>query len=135
MQNLEKLKFPIGEFSPPIQIDATTITHWITSIEAFPNRLEVLVKNLSIEQRNWKYRPEGWSIKQVVHHCADSHMNSIIRFKLALTETNPNIRPYWENRWAELPDSLDNDLSSALLLLKGLHQKWVFLLKHYLLKI
>lgn len=129
MQNLEKLKFPIGEFSPPIQIDATTITHWITSIEAFPNRLEVLVKNLSIEQRNWKYRPEGWSIKQVVHHCADSHMNSIIRFKLALTETNPNIRPYWENRWAELPDSLDNDLSSALLLLKGLHQKWVFLLK------
>ncbi|MFT5646589.1 MAG: hypothetical protein ACI976_001271 [Aureispira sp.] len=129
MQDLDKLKFPIGEFNPPTTIGKSTTKQWITSIDTFPSRVEALTKNLDIEQRNWKDRPEGWSIKQVVHHCADSHMNSLIRFKLALTEDSPNIRPYWENRWAELPDSLDDNLDSSLLLLKGLHQKWVFLLK------
>lgn len=129
MQDLEKLKFPIGVFNAPKSIDKSIIEQWITSIDAFPNRVEALTKNLNVKQLNWKYRPKGWSIKQVVHHCADSHMNSLIRFKLALTEDSPNIRPYWEDRWAELPDSLDDNLDSSLLLLKGLHQKWVFLLK------
>lgn len=129
MEHLHQLKFPIGEFSPPSSIDKEIINQWIASIETFPNSVETLTKSLSIEQKNWKYRPKGWSIKQVVHHCADSHMNSLIRFKLALTEESPAIRPYWEDRWAELPDSLDDNLESSLLLLKGLHQKWVFLLK------
>ena len=129
MQDLEQLKFPIGVFNAPTTIDHFTIKQWIASIAAFPSRVEALTKNLTVEQKNWKYRPKGWSIKQVVHHCADSHMNSLIRFKLALTEDSPNIRPYWEDRWAELPDSLDDNLDSTLLLLKGLHQKWVFLLK------
>lgn len=129
MEDLHKLKFPIGEFNSPSSIDNKTINQWIESIEKFPSRVQVLTENLSIEQKNWIYRPKGWSIKQVVHHCADSHMNSLIRFKLALTEDSPKIRPYWEDRWAELPDSLDDNLESVLLLLKGLHQKWVFLLK------
>lgn len=129
MQALEQLKFPIGLFTPPETIISETINHWITSIEAFPSRVEALILNLNIEQLNWKYRPNGWCIKQVIHHCADSHINSLIRFKLALTEDTPTIRPYWEDRWAALPDSLEDDLSATLLLLKGLHQKWVFLLK------
>jgi hypothetical protein len=129
MQDLEQLKFPIGVFAPPESITTKTIEQWIASIDAFPSAVEALTKNLNRTQRNWKYRPAGWSIKQVVHHCADSHMNSLIRFKLALTEDSPNIRPYWEDRWAELPDSLDDNLAPSLLLLKGLHQKWVFLLQ------
>jgi len=128
MQDLKKLKFPIGEFTSPSSIETSTIEAWIGSVATFPNRVEALTQNLNTEQRNWKYRPEGWTIKQVVHHCADSHMNSLIRFKLALTEDSPIIRPYWENRWAELPDSLDDNLQASLLLLKGLHQKWVLLL-------
>lgn len=129
MEDLHQLKFPIGEFSPPSLIDNKIIKQWIESIDTFPNRVQALTENLTNEQKNWKYRPNGWSIKQVVHHCADSHMNSLIRFKLALTEDSPTIRPYWEDRWAELPDSLDDNLESVLLLLKGLHQKWVFLLE------
>lgn len=129
MQELEQLKFPIGLFTPPEFIDTEIIKHWITSIEVFPSRVEALILTLSIKQLHWKYRPNGWCIKQVIHHCADSHLNSLIRFKLALTEESPTIRPYWEDRWAELPDSLNDDLSATLLLLKGLHQKWVFLLK------
>jgi len=125
----EKLKYPIGEFVKPEVIDVPIINKWIVDIEIFPQSVKSITKDLSIEQLNWIYRPKGWSIKQLVHHCADSHMNSLIRFKLALTEDTPIIRPYFENKWAELPDSLDNDLSDSLALLKGLHRKWVKLLK------
>lgn len=126
---LERLKYPIGTFIKPDVIDETIIKKWIDDIENFPKALATLTRGLTIEQRNWKYRPDGWTIKQVVHHCADSHMNSIIRFKLSLTENSPEIRPYWEGRWAELADSLDDNLGDSLTLLKGLHRKWVKLLK------
>ena len=77
----------------------------------------------------YKYRPEGWTIQQVVGHCIDSHMNSIIRFKLALTEDNPTIKPYDEAPWAELSDTLNFSVKSATTLLAGIHQRWVFLLE------
>lgn len=129
-KQLEKLKFPIGQFAKPDIINDNQISKWIDDIEGFPNKLNQLTNDLTIEQLNWKYRPEGWSIKQVVHHCADSHMNSIIRFKLALTEDTPTIRPYYESRWADLIDGNDNNIQDSLHLLKGLHAKLGKLLRN-----
>ncbi|WP_262731931.1 MULTISPECIES: YfiT family bacillithiol transferase [Gaetbulibacter] len=126
---LQKLKYPIGTFKKPELITQDHITSWINDIEQLPSTLEALTKNLTKEELNWVYRPDGWTIKQVVHHCGDSHLNSIIRFKLALTEDAPTIKPYLENRWAELPDSTDDDLSNSITLLKGIHSKLAKLLK------
>jgi len=127
--NIQQLKFPIGEYISNVNPSKELINSWIKDIENFPSKVEELTKNISTEQLNWKYRPGGWTVKQVIHHCADSHMNSIIRFKLALTEESPTIRPYFEDRWAELVDSHDDDISDSVSLLKGLHKKWVVLLK------
>ncbi|WP_040278680.1 YfiT family bacillithiol transferase [Psychroserpens damuponensis] len=129
-QDLYKLRFPIGEFKKPNCISSETIHIWISDIEHFPSEIEKITKNLSTNSLNWQYRPEGWNIKQVVHHCADSHMNSIIRFKLALTEDDPIIKPYFEDRWAHLIDGNDDNIDHSLNLLKGLHAKLGQLLKH-----
>ena len=128
-QELYALKYPIGEFTKPEVIDTQQIQLWIRDLEQFPERIDSLTKDLSVEQLHWPYRPKGWNIKQVVHHCADSHINSIIRFKLALTEDTPTIRPYYEDRWAKLVDCNDDNLSDTLSLLKGLHAKLCALLK------
>ena len=126
---LELLKYPIGHYIPNKKPDQQTLKHWILTLEEFPERLEQLIQQLSEESLNWKYRPNGWCIKQVIHHCADSHLNSIIRFKLALTEDKPSIRSYFEDRWAKLPDATNNNVDASILLLKGLHNKWCVLLK------
>lgn len=127
-QELEKLKYPIGRFIYHDSFSEEEIKANIRIIESFPENLSQEVINLSGEQLNTAYRPDGWTIRQVVHHCADSHINSIIRFKLALTEDNPVIKPYKEDKWAELIDSkLPVDVS--LQLLKALHYKWVVLLR------
>jgi len=127
--DIEKLKFPIGIYTPNKNPDEALIQKWIQEIEIFPIKIEELIKDTSVEQLNWKYRPNGWTVKQVIHHCADSHMNSIIRFKLTLTEHTPIIRPYYEERWANLTDSLTDEIDESLTLLKGLHKKWGRLLK------
>lgn len=126
---LYKLRFPIGEFQMIENVDYNQINAWIQSISDFPSTLKELTQNLSSEQKNQTYRPGGWNIKQVVHHCADSHMNSVIRFKLTLTEDLPTIRPYHEERWAELIDGKEDDLTDSLRLLSALHSKWTRLLK------
>lgn len=126
---LEDLKFPIGRCQVESSPDTELIQQWIGDIETFPSKLKSLTLDLSNEQLDWRYRPGGWMIKQVVHHCADSHMNSIIRFKLALTEDVPTIRPYEESLWAELSDSLDYNIQDSLNLLLSLHKKWTQLLK------
>ncbi|MBD8488747.1 putative metal-dependent hydrolase [Echinicola sp. CAU 1574] len=128
-EELEKLKYPIGRFYEPKNIDDQLIQTWIEDISSFPIRIKDLTEKLGMKELNWKYRPEGWSIKQVVHHCGDSHLNSIIRFKLALTEDTPSIKPYHETKWAELADSLEDDITYSLKLLEGLHHRWVKLLK------
>ena len=128
--DIEQLKFPIGKYEPNKNPDKATISKWISEIENFPSQLDEITKDLSVEKLNYKYRPEGWTVKQVIHHCADSHMNSYIRFKLALTEETPAIRPYFEDRWAELDDSLNNDISTSISLLKATHKKWVEVLKN-----
>ncbi|MFT5847947.1 MAG: hypothetical protein ACI902_002009 [Psychroserpens sp.] len=129
-KQLHVLKFPIGEFQKPDVISSEMISTWINDIERFPSEIQKTTNGLITEQLNWPYRPEGWNIKQVVHHCADSHMNSIIRFKLALTEDSPIIKPYYEDRWAKLVDGVDDNLEDSLNLLKGLHAKLGKLLKH-----
>lgn len=127
--NTKELQYPIGEFTAPEKITEELVKEWIEDIKAFPKQLLALTAPLSKEQLNMTYRPNGWTIKQVIHHCADSHMNSFIRFKLALTEDTPNIRPYFEDKWADLADGTDDDISTSLLLIKSLHQKWIKLLK------
>jgi len=123
------LRFPIGKFKILAPISDKQVENWITEIELFPTRLEEKIKDLSETSLKWKYRPDGWTIKQVIHHCADSHMNSFIRFKLCLTEDTPTIKPYFEDRWSELPDVLETNISESIKILEGLHSRWTHLLK------
>lgn len=127
--NLESLKFPIGKFKKPNFISENEIKPWIKVIENFPDKIIKITNNLSIIELNWKYRPQGWTIKQVVHHCADSHMNSFIRFKLTLTEENPIIKPYEEAKWAELSDGNSDTIHSSIQIIVGVHSRWTLLLK------
>jgi len=131
MNDINKLKYPTGTFEKPEQITQEQLQDWIKDFEQFPKRLEDLLSSLSSEELHWPYRPGGWSILQVVHHCADSHMNSMIRFKLALTEVNPTIRPYYEDRWALLADYTEDNLDEALFILKGIHGKLTTLFKQF----
>lgn len=128
-EDLNHLKYPIGKFVKPEPILESHILEWIETIEELPKQLSKLTNHLLADELNWPYRPGGWTIKQVVHHLADSHINSFIRFKWTLTEDLPTIKPYFEDRWAKLIDGNDNDLSSSLSLLTGLHTKWSMLLK------
>ena len=127
--NIEQLKFPVGKYEPNKHPDQAQIDQWIATITAFPTQVETLVESCSTEQLNWNYRPGGWSVKQVIHHCGDSHLNSLMRFKLALTEDKPTIKPYFEDRWANLADAQTDDVSASIQLLKGLHHRWALLLK------
>lgn len=129
-QELYKLRFPIGEFKAPEHITQQHLNDWITSIETLPHRIETITKNLSDKELNYKYRPDGWTIRQVVHHCADSHINSIVRFKLAITEDTPTIRPYFEDRFAELID-YSEPLDAPISILKGVHNKLGILLNNF----
>lgn len=125
----DDLRYPIGTFMEPDSINEANIQAWIDDIAAFPGQFSSAVEQLSAEQLDSPYRPGGWTVRQVAHHCADSHMNSWIRFKLALTEDKPVIKPYMEDLWAELPDSKIMDIQPSLILLRELHTKWVFLLR------
>lgn len=125
----ESLKYPIGKFRKPDQVAQQTIDHWIEQIEHLPVQLSDMIEGLAAEQLEGTYRPGGWTIRQVVHHLADSHMNSYIRFRLALTEDHPVIKPYMEDKWAELPDAKTGDVNISLLLLENLHKRWALLLR------
>ena len=126
--DIEKLKYPIGKFTAPENIDGIQVQQWIQIIQQFPQKLRNEVAGLSDKELEQQYRPQGWTIRQVVHHCADSHMNSFIRFKLALTENTPVIKPYFEDLWAELPDTKNLPISSSLKMLEGIHERWAYLL-------
>ncbi|WP_291725650.1 YfiT family bacillithiol transferase [Bernardetia sp.] len=123
---LDKLRYPIGDFEAPKEKNSEKrkelVLEWKNDISSFPNRLKKVIENLNNEQLEWKYRPNGWTIKQVIHHCSDSHINALIRFKLALTENEPTIKPYLEAKWAVLQDmTLSIDVSLSIL--EGVHQK------------
>lgn len=127
-QELEKLKYPTGRFIYNGERDAEFISLCIASLESFPERLKAAVSHLSDQQLDTPYRPGGWTIRQVVHHCADSHMNGMVRFKLILTEDKPVIKPYFEDRWAELTDGTTLPVQPSLAILEGLHSRLVTLL-------
>ena len=122
------LRYPIGRFRPPEHVTAEDRREWIAEIERAPARLRSAVAGLSNEQLDTPYRPGGWTVRQVVHHLPDSHMNSYVRFRLALTEDEPVIKPYLEDLWATLPDAATAPPGMSLDLLDALHRRWVALL-------
>lgn len=126
---MENLQYPIGQFKIPESYTNEMKKEWIHVLKEAPKQLRNAISGLTVDQLNTPYRPGGWTILQVVHHLADSHMNSFIRFKLALTESEPMIKPYKENLWANLDDSLKLVPNISLQLLDALHQRWVFLLE------
>ena len=128
-ENLEQLKYPIGKAEIPEKISSKQIMEWITILENFPQQLTNLVINLTNEQLDTPYRPEGWTIRQVIHHLADSHHNSYTRFKWTLTEDKPVIKAYHEGLWAELHDSMSAPILLSLNSLTALHAKWTYFLK------
>ena len=129
-EELQLLRYPIGIYSPKENISEEDISGYISIIESFPEKLLLAVKDLTDEQLDTEYRPGGWTIRQVVHHVVDSHINSYIRFKLALTEDNPAIRPYLEEKWAELPEGKSATVELSLPLLAALHKRWTVMLKN-----
>lgn len=125
----DSLRFPIGKFDIESEPNATERLQLIDQIAETPSMLRAAVKGLSDEQLDTPYRPGGWTVRQVVHHVPDSHLNSYVRFKLALTEEEPIIRSYMEDRWAMLEDSKITPLEVSLSLLEALHERWVLLLR------
>ena len=123
----EELQYPIGRFEPPDPVTHVQVIDWIRDIAAMPADLRRTVSPLTDEQLDTPYRPLGWTVRQVVHHLADSHMNSLVRFKWALTEDRPVIKAYDERRWATLPDCR-GPVAASLDLLDALHQRWANLL-------
>jgi hypothetical protein len=121
--------YPIGKFTPPHEMSPATRVKLIDQIAETPARLEAAVSGLSPQQLDTPYRPGGWTVRQVVHHVPESHMNSYIRFKLALTEQVPTIKPYNQELWAQLPDVQITPVEVSLQLLQSLHERWVVLLK------
>jgi hypothetical protein len=127
--SLEELRYPLGRFAAPAAVSAAELGAWIDDVERLPAALRSAVAPLSPQQLETPYRPGGWCVRQVVHHLADSHLNSFIRFKWALTEERPTIKTYREERWAELPDARDTPVATSLRLLEALHERWVVLLR------
>lgn len=121
-------RYPIGEFTPPDNINEAQRHIWIEEVERLPGELRAAVAGLSDAQLDTPYRDGGWTVRQVVHHLPDSHMNCYTRFKLALTEEVPTIRPYDEKRWAELADS-QAPIEISLGLFEAVHQRWVLVLR------
>ncbi len=126
---LEQLKYPIGQANIPSTISEEQIKSWIGILEEFPAKLKALVTPLNDQQLDTPYRKDGWTVRQVVHHLADSHHHSYIRFKWTLTENNPTIKAYFEQHWAELHDSKSAPIDLSLNALASTHAKLVYFLK------
>jgi hypothetical protein len=127
--SLEKLRYPIGKFVPVEQYTSDYLSQRIDEIASFPERLKKEVIHLTDEQVDTPYRQDGWTVRQVIHHCADSHMNCFIRLKWTLTEDKPTIKFYYEDRWSELEDNKTMPIAPTLTLLEGLHYRMAFLMK------
>jgi hypothetical protein len=126
---IEQLRFPIGPFEAPEEFSDIVIQHCISKIAALPQQLSETVADMTEAQLDTPYRPGGWTARQVIHHIADSHINSYTRFKLALTEDQPIIRPYDEVSWAELPDGKSAPIEISMDLIRSLHRRWVLVLQ------
>lgn len=127
---MDDLRYPIGPFRYTEDGGPVRREEWIGELAVAPGRLSAAVAGLSPVQLDTPYRPEGWTVRQVVHHVPDSHLNAYTRIKLALTEEEPTIKPYEEARWAELPDARRGPVEPSLALLEFLHQRWLLLLRN-----
>lgn len=124
----DEVRYPIGRFRPEPRIDAEKRRAYLAEIEALPGALRRAVEGLGGERLETPYRPGGWTVRQVVHHVADSHLNAYVRFKLALTEDRPPVKTWNESAWGELADARDAPLEASLTLIDGLHRRWMGLL-------
>jgi hypothetical protein len=127
--NIDTRRYPVGRYSPPEEITTSHLEQWIATLEAFPAKVEALTGRLSEVQLEAQYRDGGWTVRQVVHHIVDSHVNSYVRFKWTLTEDNPVIKTYDQAAWGELPDTMSSPVTDSLEFLSGLHARWVYLLR------
>lgn len=128
MQDLDLLRYPIGPFDHEKLVSPGETQQHIRTIGEFPVQLTELVGKWGDDRLDTPYRPGGWTVRQVVHHVADSHINAYVRTKLALTEDNPTIKPYEQDEWIKLPD-VRLDVAPSLVLLRSLHQRWVMTLQ------
>jgi DinB superfamily len=126
---MSDLRYPIGKFTFDGSLTEKQRNQFIDGIEQAPAKLRAAVRGLSPQQLDTAYRPDGWTVRQVVHHVADSHLNSYLRFKWALTEDEPTIKPYYEDRWAELEEARSAPIEISLALLESLHKRWVWMLR------
>jgi DinB superfamily len=123
------LRYPVGQFRFPKSVSAEDLARFIEQIADTPARMRAAIAGLADDQLDTPYRPGGWTVRQLAHHVPDSHINSYVRFRLALTEDEPVIKPYEESRWAELPDARTLPVEMSLALLENLHARWVPLLR------
>jgi len=129
--NFDALRFPIGPPQlPTALLSPAERTIYLQQLAELPAQLAAAARQVGGERLQLPYRPGGWTGRQVIHHVADSHLNAYVRFRLALTEDNPTIRPYDEAAWAELPDVAASPITVSLALLEGLHSRWLALLHH-----
>jgi uncharacterized damage-inducible protein DinB len=126
---MSDLCYPVGRFSPKPELSDADRIQLIQQIADTPASLRKATKGLSEEQLDTPYRPGGWTVRQVVHHVPDSHLNCYIRFKLAVTEDQPTIKPYKENLWAELVDAKSSPIEPSLTLLESVHHRWILFLR------
>ena len=129
MDDREDLRYPIGLYAPPEPVIEPQVTAWIDDIASLPAAFHAAVTPLTDAQLDTPYHPGGWTVRQVVHHVPDSHLNSVVRFKLALTEDRPRIKAYDERAWAALADYRQVPVADSLALLEALHRRWVGLLR------
>ncbi|MBM6619455.1 YfiT family bacillithiol transferase [Bacillus suaedaesalsae] len=125
---MEVLRYPVGKFQPPTSFHEDRIEQWIQDITNLPVVLRKQLDKTTEQQLDTPYRDGGWTVRQVVHHLADSHMNCFVRFKLALTEYSPIVKTYDEVAWAQMPDS-NGDLTPSLQIIDGIHTRWTILLQ------
>jgi hypothetical protein len=125
----DELRFPIGQAVRQMRLTAGERVPLIDNVAQCPARLGAAVAGLSAKQLDTPYRPGGWTVRQLTHHLADSHMNAFVRFKLTLTEDKPTIKTYEESLWAETPEAKTPPIETSLALIENLHKRWVILLR------
>jgi len=126
---MEDLRYPVGRFQRPQSLEPKQRRAAIDTIAEAPTKLRTAIAGLTDAQLDTPYRPEGWTVRQVVHHVPDSHLNAYTRFKLALTEDTPTIKPYNEAEWAKLEDSKSTPVATSLALLDAVHDRWIRILR------
>lgn len=127
---MDHLRYPIGKHQNPTHFDWDQVQMQIREMAALPTQFRAIAESLTAKQLETPYRAEGWTARQVIHHVPDSHINSYVRFRWALTEDKPTIKAYDEVRWAKLPDAQFAPIDLSLNLLESLHTRWVYLLQN-----